>query len=182
MSVFSTVWERDHSALLPLTGVGDTCYCGSEEPTASPGVCNDSCLLELTQCGGLQGMTVYMIISQSSTTPILGLPETATTSSTVASAASHPAPTSTGSPDCGLSGYDGTVNKDYLILCDTALLGFDLTTVDSSSLASCIQQCNSWPPRNGELCVAVEYQEVILTCWCWPTANSSRLRPACSAD
>ncbi|KIW28400.1 uncharacterized protein PV07_08067 [Cladophialophora immunda] len=78
------------------------------------------------------------------------------TSSTTLSA--YPAPTTTGTPNCfDRSPFDGTVNNDYLILCDTDLPGFDLDVVAASDIAECIDACSSYAPGSQGPCVAVEF-------------------------
>jgi hypothetical protein len=55
------------------------------------------------------------------------------------------------------------VNSGYLILCDTALPGYDLTQVNGESLADCIAACNSYVASSSPQqrpCVAVEYDQV----------------------
>ncbi|OAL31048.1 hypothetical protein AYO20_08469 [Fonsecaea nubica] len=85
---------------------------------------------------------------ESSSTPV--------TSSTTISA--YPAPTTTGTPNCfDRSPFDGTVNNDYLILCDTDLPGFDLDAVAASDIAECIDACTSFAPGSQGPCVAVEF-------------------------
>jgi hypothetical protein len=73
-------------------------------------------------------------------------------------------PTSTGTPNClDRSPFTGTINAGYLILCDTALPGYDLAQVNGADLADCIAACNSYvpsPSSQQESCVAVEYDEV----------------------
>src|SRR5579871_6239031 len=75
-------------------------------------------------------------------------------------------PTSTGTPNClDRSPFTGTINAGYLILCDTALPGYDLAQVNGADLADCIAACNSYVPSpfsQQKLCVAVEYDEVSL--------------------
>ncbi|KAL6240831.1 hypothetical protein RBB50_012246 [Rhinocladiella similis] len=84
-------------------------------------------------------------------------------SSTLASAPSptsseYPAPTTTGTPNCyDRSPFDGTVNNDYLILCDTNLPGSDLQRVPASNIAECIDECNSYIPSSQGPCVAVAF-------------------------
>jgi hypothetical protein len=61
------------------------------------------------------------------------------------------------------SPFAGTVNGGYLILCDTALPGYDLTQVNGESLADCIAACNSYAVSSSPQqlpCVAVEYDQV----------------------
>lgn len=87
-------------------------------------------------------------------------------SSTLASAPSptsseYPAPTTTGTPNCyDRSPFDGTVNNDYLILCDTNLPGSDLQRVPASNIAECIDECNSYIPSSQGPCVAVAFDIV----------------------
>jgi hypothetical protein len=73
-------------------------------------------------------------------------------------------PTSTGTPNClDRSPFTGTVNGGYLILCDTALPGYELAQVNGASLSDCITACTSYlapfTPQQ-EPCVAVEYDQV----------------------
>jgi hypothetical protein len=105
------------------------------------------------------------------------------TSSSVTATTSYPA--STGTPNClDRSPFTGTINAGYLILCDTALPGYDLAQVDGANLADCIAACNSYvasssssqsSPQSSQQkpCVAVEYDEVSLgsTCHCCTHAN-----------
>ncbi|KIW10875.1 hypothetical protein PV08_10174 [Exophiala spinifera] len=70
----------------------------------------------------------------------------------------YPAPTTTGTPNCfDRSPFDGTVNNDYLVLCDTYLPGFDLQQVPASNIAECIDQCNSYIPTSQGPCVAIAF-------------------------
>ena len=84
------------------------------------------------------------------------------TSSSVTATTSYP--TSTGTPNClDRSPFTGTINAGYLILCDTALPGYDLAQVNGADLADCMAACNSYVPSlssQQEPCVAVEYDEV----------------------
>lgn len=100
-------------------------------------------------------------------------------SSSVTATTSYP--TSTGTPNClDRSPFTGTINAGYLILCDTALPGYDLAQVNGANLADCIAACNSYvaspssqQSSQQEPCVAVEYDEVGLgsTCHCCTHAN-----------
>jgi hypothetical protein len=122
-----------------------------------------TCLLDPdTICGGGGGMTVYEIVARASTTPIVVPSETSSTSTTSALSifSGYPAPTSTGTPDCDVIGYDGTVNDDYLILCDTALPGTTLDVSNAVSLEQCIDYCKTYLATNGPACVGVEYDSV----------------------
>ncbi len=105
-------------------------------------------------------MSIYVIVSRASTGSTTLRPSVATT--TGSSGTGYP--TTTGDPNCfDGSGFDGTINNNYLILCDTGLPGFDLTAVDAQDLAECIEQCGSFAPSgNGDRCVAVEYDIVSL--------------------
>jgi hypothetical protein len=98
--------------------------------------------------------------SYTSSTSISGEnPPTSTASSTTTS--DFPAPTSTGAPNCfDGSGFDGTVNSDYLILCDTELPGSDLDAVPAADIAECIEACNSYVPTLEGVCIAVEFDIV----------------------
>jgi hypothetical protein len=84
------------------------------------------------------------------------------TTSSLTATTSYPA--STGTPNClDRSPFTGTVNGGYLILCDTALPGYDLAQVNGASLGDCITACASYlvpsSPQQ-EPCVAVEYDQV----------------------
>ena len=115
-------------------------------------------------------VTTASAVPASSTSSISTL-----TSSSVTATTSYP--TSTGTPNClDRSPFTGTINAGYLILCDTALPGYDLAQVDGANLADCIAACNSYvasPSPQQEPCVAVEYDEVGLasTCRCCTLAN-----------
>ncbi len=94
----------------------------------------------------------------SSSSPSSNRPSSAPMSSTTPG---YPAPTTTGTPNCyDRSPYDGTVNDDYLILCDTDLSGYDLERVAASNIAECIDQCNSYIPSSQGPCVAVAFDIV----------------------
>ncbi|KIW43362.1 uncharacterized protein PV06_04473 [Exophiala oligosperma] len=70
----------------------------------------------------------------------------------------YPAPTTTGIPNCyDRSPFDGTVNNDYLILCDTDLPGYDIQRVSASNIADCIDECNSYIPSSQGPCVAIAF-------------------------
>ncbi|KIY02727.1 uncharacterized protein Z520_01192 [Fonsecaea multimorphosa CBS 102226] len=86
-------------------------------------------------------------------------PESSSSPATFSTTTSaYPAPTTTGTPNCyDRSPFDGTVNNNYLILCDTDLPGFDLEVVPASDIADCIAACNSYPPGSQGPCVAVEF-------------------------
>ena len=108
-------------------------------------------------------MSVNQIVTRFPTTPIVDPYSTSTTSTVGSSASTYPAPTSTGRPVCGgRSQFDGTVNDNYLILCETPLPGFDITTIAAVDLADCIEECSSMRPENGMQCVAVEFNPVSL--------------------
>ncbi|EXJ73208.1 uncharacterized protein A1O5_02968 [Cladophialophora psammophila CBS 110553] len=93
-------------------------------------------------------ITSSSYMPESSSSPVL--------SSTTLSA--YPAPTTTGTPNCyDRSPFDGTVNNDYLILCDTDLPGFDLDVVPATDIAECIDACSSHVPGSQGPCVAVEF-------------------------
>jgi hypothetical protein len=113
-----------------------------------------------TLCGGEGGMTVYEIVARASTTPVVVPSETSSTTGALTTASGYPAPTSTGTPDCDVAGYDGTVNDDYLILCDTALPGTNLDVSYAASLVQCIDYCNTYLAPSGPACVGVEYDSV----------------------
>lgn len=88
------------------------------------------------------------------------IPPSTTSSATTSD---FPAPTSSGTPNCfDGSEFDGTVNSDYLILCDTDLPGSDLDSVPSADIAECIEACNSYVPLGAGVCVAVEFDIVSL--------------------
>ena len=110
-------------------------------------------------------MSIYVIVSRTSTGSSTVQPSVTTTTGPSGTGW----PTTTGEPNCfDGSGFDGTVNDNYLILCDTGLPGYDLTAVDAQDLAECIEQCNSFAPGgNGEGCVAVEYDIVSLFVLLW---------------
>lgn len=94
-----------------------------------------------------------------STTASNESPPPSTTSPTIAS--DFPAPTTSGTPNCfDGSEFDGTVNDDYLILCDTELPGSDLDSVPAADIAECIDACNSYVPSGEGVCVAVEFDIV----------------------
>ena len=103
-------------------------------------------------------MSVYVIVlrnpARSSTSSV--------TTATTAGPSGTGYPTTTGEPNCfDASSFDGSVNDNYLILCDTDLPGFDLDAVAAQDLAECIDMCRSTPPGGmGERCVAVEYDLV----------------------
>jgi hypothetical protein len=105
--------------------------------------------------------SISTTMSSTGSAPGTSSTSTLTTSSLIATASY---PTSTGTPNClDRSPFSGTVNGGYLILCDTALPGYDLAQVNGANLADCIAACNSYvassSPQN-EPCVAVEYDEV----------------------
>lgn len=149
---------------------GNKCYCGNEILSTSLGSCDAVCEGNPGNfCGGSDAMSVFEIVSRSPTTPVTDPNPTSTTgaagnpSVTISPTRGfdYPAPTSTGTPTCqNKPAFDGTVNGVYLILCDTALTGTDLTSYNTADLASCIQQCSSFPPESGKPCVAVEYYPV----------------------
>jgi hypothetical protein len=139
-------------------------------------------------CGGSKCIAIFGYRSMGSTsitsapvTTASAVPASSTssistlTSSSIAATTSYP--TSTGTPNClDRSPFTGTVNAGYLILCDTALPGYDLAQVNGADLADCIAACNSYvasPSSQQEPCVAVEYDEVGLgsTCHCCTHAN-----------
>jgi len=146
-------------------------------------------------CGGSKCIAIFGYRTMGSTS-ITSAPVTASavpasntssistlTSSSVTATTSYP--TSTGTPNClDRSPFTGTINAGYLILCDTALPGYDLAQVDGANLADCIAACNSYvasssspqsSPQSSQQkpCVAVEYDEVSLgsTCHCCTHAN-----------
>jgi hypothetical protein len=101
-------------------------------------------------------MEVYVIVSRTSTFASVQPPSTTSTST------GSGWPTSTGDPNCfDGSNYDGTVNGNFLILCDTDLPGFNLEAVPAIDLTECIEDCSSYVPGgNGDQCVAIEYDIV----------------------
>ena len=121
-------------------GISTRLGCASEVPVPSPSPPNIS-----PGASSVRGTSV--------------VPRTATSTTTT----DYPAPTSSGRPLCNNnSPFDGTVNNDYLILCNTALPGSDLAAVSATDFASCIEQCSSFTSRDGQPCVAVTYQAVSL--------------------
>ncbi|KAJ9611679.1 hypothetical protein H2200_004863 [Cladophialophora chaetospira] len=93
------------------------------------------------------GSTSNLLPSSSSSVP-----------STSASGTDYSAPTTTGTPNCfDRSPFDGTVNKDFLVLCDTDLPGNDLDAVPASNIAECIAACTAYGPGSEGTCVAVEF-------------------------
>jgi hypothetical protein len=116
-------------------------------------------------------MSIYVIIARitpTATDSVRPSPTMSTSSSVVVGY-----PTTTGEPNCFFgTGFDGTVNDNFLILCDTDLPDFDLDTVDALNLAECIEQCASYVPGgNGITCVAVEYDIVSVN----PVSSHSEL-------
>ena len=105
-------------------------------------------------------MSIYVIVSRTPTSSSTVLASGTTT--TGPSGTGYP--TTTGDPNCfDGSEFDGTINNNYLILCDTSLPGYDLDSVDAQDLAECIEECGSYAPSgNGDRCVAVEYDIVSL--------------------
>jgi hypothetical protein len=104
-------------------------------------------------------MSVYVITSRTPSNPSSTLSSTPVT--TVGPTGTG-FPESTGEPNCfDGSDFDGTINDNYLILCDTGLQGTDLDMVDAADLAECIEDCSSYVPgAQGDQCVAVEYDIV----------------------
>ncbi|KIW69441.1 hypothetical protein PV04_05318 [Phialophora macrospora] len=93
-----------------------------------------------------------------SSTPYDGPPSSSEAPSTSESGTAYPAPTTTGTPNCfDRSPFDGSVNDNYLILCDTDLPGYDLDVVPASDIAECIDACRSYVPTSQGQCVAVEF-------------------------
>ena len=103
-------------------------------------------------------MSIYVIVSRTPTGSGTGLPS----GTTMAGPSGTGFPTTTGDPNCfDSSGFDGTINNNYLILCDTGLPGYDLDAVEAQDLTGCIEQCGAYAPSgNGVRCVAVEYDIV----------------------
>ncbi|EHY58324.1 hypothetical protein HRR83_007313 [Exophiala dermatitidis] len=67
-------------------------------------------------------------------------------------------PTTTGVPNCfDRSPFDGTINDNYLVLCDTELPGYDLEAVPANDIADCIDACNAYGPGSEGPCIAVEF-------------------------
>jgi hypothetical protein len=82
-------------------------------------------------------------------------------SSLSTSGTAYPAPTSTGAPNCfDRSSFDGTVNDNYLILCNTDLPGYDLEVVPASDIGACRDACNAYVPSAQGPCVAVAFDHV----------------------
>jgi hypothetical protein len=112
-------------------------------------------------CGGSTCIVIFGYRGMGSTSTFSTSPITATTSY----------PASSGTPNClDRSPFSGTVNGDYLILCDTALPGYDIAQANGASLADCISACNSYVASSSpqqEPCVAVEYDQVSL----WPACR-----------
>ena len=79
------------------------------------------------------------------------------------SGSDYPAPTTTGTPNCfDRSPFDGTVNDDFLLLCDTGLPGYELDAVPASDIAECIDACRAYVQTSEVTCVAVEFDIVSL--------------------
>ncbi|KAL2441372.1 hypothetical protein ABEF95_014339 [Exophiala dermatitidis] len=67
-------------------------------------------------------------------------------------------PTTTGVPNCfDRSPFDGTINDNYLILCDTELPGYDLEAVPANDIADCIDACDAYGPGSEGPCIALEF-------------------------
>jgi hypothetical protein len=99
--------------------------------------------------------TAVVMVGSSTSTSDSGAETTSATST------AYPAPTTTGTPSCyDRSPYDGTVNDNYLILCDTDLPGIDLDKVSAANIADCIDQCSSYTTSSGAQCVAAEFDTV----------------------
>jgi hypothetical protein len=99
--------------------------------------------------------TAVVMVGSSTSSSDSGAETTSATSS------AYPAPTTTGAPSCyDRSPYDGTVNDNYLVLCDTDLPGIDLDKVSAANIADCIAQCSSYTTSSGAQCVAVEFDTV----------------------
>jgi hypothetical protein len=147
-----------------LTIVGDQCFCGNDIPLPTSGTCDRLCEGNSNQvCGGNHGMSVYVIVSRAPTNPVTG-PVQSTTTTVLATSTGFPVPTSTGNPVCNPgSPFDGTVNDNYLILCDTSVAGSDLNVLQASELSDCISKCRSYAPESQKTCVAVEYDSVSRT-------------------
>lgn len=128
-------------------------------PTTTPNGPSSGKSLTTTPSLGTLGTTTSMSIG---TNPVYGSSTSAgqSASSSISSTASV-YPTSTGAPSCDdRSSYDGTVNDNYLILCDTDLPGFDIGSVPASDLADCIGVCNAYTPSSEGKCVAVTFNSV----------------------
>ncbi|ETI26648.1 hypothetical protein G647_10409 [Cladophialophora carrionii CBS 160.54] len=96
--------------------------------------------------------------SVTSCLPYAGPSSSSDAPSTSASGTAYPAPTTTGTPNCyDRSPFDGTVNDNYLILCDTDLPGYDLDAVPASDMAECVDACRSYVPTSQAQCVAIEF-------------------------
>ena len=105
--------------------------------------------------------SIVMMESTSNSVPS----STSVESSPSASESAYSAPTTTGTPNCyDRSPFDGTVNENYLILCDTNLPGYDLEAVAASDIAECIDACSSYPPSSQGTCVAIAFDIVSQGC------------------
>jgi len=137
-------------------------------PTYPPGTSSTTSLffsstpdltLTTTTTPIVMGTTSFDQDHTSSTSVSEEIPPSSTASTSLTS--DFPAPTSTGTPNCfDGAGFDGTVNSDYLILCDTELPGSTLDAVPAADLAECIEACNSYVPTSDGICVAVEFDIV----------------------
>lgn len=113
-------------------------------------------------------MSVFRIVERfpvPSTTATNNPTKSSVSYSGTSSNTAYPGPTSTGEPTCGQgSGFDGTVNDDYLILCNTELPGYNIELpITVEDFAECIEECTQYTNANsGAPCVAVEYQSVSL--------------------
>ncbi|KAF7507284.1 hypothetical protein GJ744_010718 [Endocarpon pusillum] len=149
------------------------CVCGdklsSSAMPAAVGSCNIACTGNSAQsCGGAAAMVVYSIVGRAgSSLTMSGMSTSTGTSATVRVSSTTTATTSsmtgyvtsTGVPNCyDRSPFDRTVNDGYLILCNTALPGFDIMSANGSSLAECISRCNAFGFGNAtQPCVAVSF-------------------------
>jgi hypothetical protein len=127
-------------------------------------LCGGSNCIAIFGYRGLGSASITSIATTTWSTGSTSSPPSTSASTTSSITATTSYPTSTGTPNClDRSPFTGTVNGGYLILCDTALPGYDLTQAIGGSLADCIAACNSYiasssPQR--QPCVAVEYDQV----------------------
>ncbi|KIV82711.1 hypothetical protein PV11_04800 [Exophiala sideris] len=125
-------------------------------PTTTPNALSSGPSLLTTPSVGISGTASSLPMGS---TPIYRSSTSARISSTVLAY-----PTSTGPPSCNdRSPYDGTVNDNYLILCDTDLPGYDITSVPASDIADCIGACNAYVAPSEGICVAVTFNSSTAT-------------------
>ncbi|KAK4934832.1 hypothetical protein LTR10_024000 [Elasticomyces elasticus] len=124
--------------------------------TTTPNALSSGPSLPTTPSVGISGTASSLPMGSA---PIYGSSTSAPISSTVSAY-----PTSTGPPSCNdRSPYDGTVNDNYLILCDTDLPGYDITSVPASDIADCIGACNAYVASSGGMCVAITFNSSTAT-------------------